>query len=100
MEFFLVKILAFLFLVRSEAFEQSRINMGYPIDIEQAPYMAKLFLKFNETNGSECGGSILSDQYILTAGHCKCRECSSRQMIIIVSSARCNRSIEYWYAES
>lgn len=48
-----------------------RILNGYPIDIEHAPYMA--FITISVGNGLEtfCSGSIVNEQFILTAGHCK-----------------------------
>jgi secreted trypsin-like serine protease len=45
----------------------SRILNGYPIDVEQAPYIAHVVI---EGLGS-CTGSIVSENYILTAGHCE-----------------------------
>lgn len=52
-----------------------RIYGGYPIDITQAPYMAHVqytveYLPNNRVLLSDCGGSILRKNLILTAGHC------------------------------
>lgn len=49
----------------------ARINQGQMIDIDDAPYMARVRIKLNDTIGGACGGSILSSTLILTAGHCK-----------------------------
>ena len=48
-------------------FSQSQyITGGYPININQAPYQVSL-----QVNGSHyCGGSILNNQWIITAAHC------------------------------
>lgn len=53
-----------------------RIYGGYSIDITQAPYMAHVqytveYLPNNRVLLSDCGGSILRKNLILTAGHCK-----------------------------
>lgn len=53
-------------LICESAFGKGRINNGYEVDIEQAPYMARV-----RTGIGACDGSILSELYILTAGHCK-----------------------------
>lgn len=47
-----------------------RIYRGYPIEIEQAPYMARVNFLIGNFGGS-CGGSIVHEQFILTAGHCE-----------------------------
>lgn len=57
----------FSLLVVEQVFGNGRILNGYPIDIEQAPYMAYLSI----SDVGSCGGSIVSDRFILTAGHCK-----------------------------
>lgn len=53
------------------AFGAERINMGRNITITMAPYMARISIKIGPDDGGACDGSILSDLYILTAGHCK-----------------------------
>jgi secreted trypsin-like serine protease len=49
----------------------SRIKSGYPIDIEQAPYIVHVqYLTSTPGIYEMCGGSILNSRYIMTAGHC------------------------------
>lgn len=50
---------------------KSRVNKGNEIEIEDAPYMAYVQIRLTATKGLACDGSILSDSFILTAGHCK-----------------------------
>jgi secreted trypsin-like serine protease len=47
-----------------------KILSGYSIDITDAPFMAKIEVKFNQGH-SYCGGSIIRNNFILTAAHCK-----------------------------
>jgi secreted trypsin-like serine protease len=65
-------LLVFIFIRDLEA---SRKVSGTAINIKDAPYMAHVTYKAfrNETFGEDynCGGTIISRQYILTAGHCK-----------------------------
>lgn len=70
MSLIFVRILLVISLCRN-GFGNSRINQGTPIDITNAPYMARVRIKLSPTVGFACDGSILSDSYILTAGHCR-----------------------------
>lgn len=67
----LILRLGLLIVVSESVYGQGRVNMGYPIDIDMAPYMAQVMIKYNDSYGLACDGTILNDQYILTAGHCK-----------------------------
>jgi secreted trypsin-like serine protease len=70
--FFNLSFLIFIFIRDIEA---SRKVSGTAISITDAPYMVHVTYKAfrNETFGEDysCGGTIISRQYILTAGHCK-----------------------------
>lgn len=69
-------VFRFLILVAvcNSAFGEEKINMGRNITIAMAPYMARISIKISTFVGYACDGSILSDLYILTAGHCKHNE--------------------------
>lgn len=43
-----------------------RIVNGYNIEIEEVPYQVGLF----EEHFFTCGGSIITEKFILTAAHC------------------------------
>ncbi|XP_047999728.1 trypsin-like isoform X1 [Leguminivora glycinivorella] len=47
-----------------------RIIGGHMTDIEDAPWMAALWTANKDGNTSFCGGSIVHEQFILTAAHC------------------------------
>lgn len=51
--------------------EQSRILDGHRVKIEQAPYTVHVTFKTGENHAGFCGGSIINENYILTAGHCE-----------------------------
>lgn len=60
-----------LFLSMAHAFElESRIVNGFAAKRGEYPYYAFLIMKTAQKNISWCGGSIISDQFILTAAHC------------------------------
>ena len=47
-----------------------RIVGGMEADKWEFPWLVSLQLKENGVNEHYCGGSIISDNYILTAAHC------------------------------
>lgn len=48
-----------------------RIVGGFPISIETVPYQVSLqMVEMDGEVGHFCGGSIISESYILTASHC------------------------------
>lgn len=56
---------AFLLLLLSCLWGQQKITNGSPVSIEEYPYQAYLTI-----GGYQCGGSLLNEKWILTAGHC------------------------------
>lgn len=66
----LVAVFLFINFSHSEKLESQRANLkivgGQIIEIESAPYFASVI--FN--NKHHCGGSIISNQWILTGAHC------------------------------
>lgn len=70
MSLIFVQILLILSLCKN-GFAKSRVNQGMEIDIEDAPYMARLQVLLNATLALGCDASILSEWFLLTAGHCK-----------------------------
>ncbi|XP_055532603.1 collagenase-like [Wyeomyia smithii] len=62
--------IVWMFLVTTQVWaEQSRIINGKDAELGQFPYQAKLIIDMPEGRAL-CGGSLLSDEWILTAGHC------------------------------
>ncbi|XP_058456876.1 collagenase-like [Malaya genurostris] len=49
--------------------EESRIINGKDAELGQFPYQAKLIIQTDQGRAL-CGGSLLSDSWVLTAGHC------------------------------
>ena len=50
---------------------QALIIGGQEADLNEFPWTALLHLRSSETNRtSTCGGSLISDRHVLTAGHC------------------------------
>lgn len=64
----LIVISALITSTRAEV--ELKVFNGYPIEITDAPFMAKV--EVNLTYGtSYCGGSIITEDFILTAAHCE-----------------------------
>ncbi|XP_065093779.1 collagenase-like [Ochlerotatus camptorhynchus] len=64
-----ISLLALGVSVRSAPSEESRIINGKDAELGQFPYQA--LLKIDTPNGRAlCGGSVLNEEWILTAGHC------------------------------
>lgn len=61
-----VSLLLGLSLLSSTFSAQTYITGGYPIHISEAPHQASL--QWDDSHG--CGGSIISNQWIVTAAHC------------------------------
>lgn len=49
---------------------ESRIINGYEASEKQFPFQALLLIKTKDPEVTICGGSIISQTYILTAAHC------------------------------
>ncbi|CAH2092295.1 unnamed protein product [Euphydryas editha] len=47
-----------------------KIVGGYDITIQDVPYQVYLLLLIDDEFYSDCGGSIISEEYVLTAAHC------------------------------
>lgn len=52
-----------------------KIVGGDEISIADAPYQVALMEYYEETEvvAHYCGGSLISDEFVLTAGHCECK---------------------------
>lgn len=54
----------------SRAELELKVFNGYPIEITEAPFMAKVEVDLT-IGTSYCGGSIITEDFILTAAHCE-----------------------------
>ncbi|ETN67338.1 kallikrein-7 [Anopheles darlingi] len=50
--------------------DRSKVAGGTIADKEQFPYLVAILLSFGDGSETLCGGSILSERFILTAAHC------------------------------
>lgn len=50
--------------------EKSLIVSGVKAEPKEFPFMALLFYKDEETVNYLCGGTLISNKYVLTAAHC------------------------------
>ncbi|KAJ6641771.1 Trypsin 3A1 [Pseudolycoriella hygida] len=65
----IVSVVLFIVLC-NDGCEMLKINGGSEVLIKDAGYMALIRVNVNASLNYKCGGSIISDKHILTAGHC------------------------------
>lgn len=64
-------ILAIFLLSTSQAFKiQPRIFNGIPSDRGQHPFYVFLEIDHDNSNKQECGGTLVGNQFVITAAHC------------------------------
>ncbi|XP_058828423.1 brachyurin-like [Topomyia yanbarensis] len=68
----LVLFLLRMYLVTSLAHlkDETRVVKGKDAQLGQFPYQCLLLIRLNSGKAAVCGGSLLNDEWILTAGHC------------------------------
>lgn len=64
----------------------SRIIGGYETGIENTPFLVRLY--FNNYNDGMCGGTLVHERYILTAGHCITSDIPSLYRVGVYSNSR------------
>ncbi|XP_063708893.1 trypsin-1-like [Culicoides brevitarsis] len=74
MQYFLYFVVIIAFLALSSANPVQKIVGGEPAIPHEFPYQISIQIELGETH---CGGSIINENYILTAAHCKVPENSS-----------------------
>ena len=50
---------------------EGRIIGGYPADVVNHPYVVSIAIPYESQKYHECGGSIIADNWVLTAAHCE-----------------------------
>ncbi|XP_058461275.1 collagenase-like [Malaya genurostris] len=50
--------------------DETRVVKGENALLGQFPYQVLLIIRLNDGKGALCGGTLISDEWVLTAGHC------------------------------
>lgn len=63
-----------------------RIINGRPVKVNQYPWMASILIPRAGTSHGMCGGSLINDNFILTAAHCLYSQPDVSEMIVTLGS--------------